>query len=65
MALGEDPRDGRIAQLIEELAELPFEEREARIAELAEADREAVWAAELEASEAALPDDYEDLGAGD
>ncbi len=53
------------ARLIENLDEMPFEEREKQIAELSVEDRNAVWAAELERSEAAIPDDYEDLGAGD
>ena len=53
------------ARLIENLDEIPFEERERRIAELSVEDRNAVWAAELERSDRAVPDDYEDLGAGD
>ena len=61
----DDPRHERIERLVDELDELPFEERETRIAELPEPDREAVWDAELERSEDAVPDDYEDLGAGD
>jgi hypothetical protein len=59
-----DPDQGRLEQLLVELDELSYEEREAAIAALSENDREAVWAAELEASDAARPDD-EELGAGD
>jgi hypothetical protein len=61
----DDPQRERIAHLLEQLGELPFDERETFLAELSEPDREAVWAAELEAGEEAIPDDYEDLGAGD
>jgi hypothetical protein len=57
--------DERIARLIDELEDLPFEEREAAIRTLAEQDREAVWAAELEASAKALPEDNDELGGGD
>lgn len=61
----EDPERDRIAELLDELTELPFEDREAFLAGLSEADREAVWEAELEASEEAISDDYEDLGGGE
>lgn len=61
----EDPRAEEIEALVAELEELPFEEREEKIASLPEEDRQAVWAVELERSEEAVPDDYEDLGAGD
>ena len=55
----------RLEQLLVELEALPYEEREAAIAALSEDEREAVWAAELEASDEVLPDDDEELGAGD
>ena len=60
--MSDDPEAERIARLIAELKELPFEEREARIAELSEEDRNAVWAVELEAAEEAVPEDDEELG---
>jgi hypothetical protein len=41
---------------------LPFEEREALIASLSEDDRAAVWDAQLEAGQAAVPEDDEELG---
>ena len=56
----DDPEADRIALLIEELDELPPDEREAAIAALPDADREAVWAAELAAAEEVGDDD--DLG---
>jgi hypothetical protein len=61
----DDPQRERIARLLAELEELPFDEREAFIAALSEEDREAVWAAEVDQSEEVFPDDYEDLGAGE
>ena len=60
--MSDDPEAERIARLIAGLKELPFEEREARIAELSEEDRNAVWAVELEAAEEAVPEDDEELG---
>jgi hypothetical protein len=63
--VSEDPDRERLEQLLVELDALPYEEREAAIAALSEDDREAVWAAELEASDEALPDDVEELGGGD
>ena len=62
---GDDPEADRIALLMAELDELPFEERETAIAELPDADRAAVRAAELEALDDVLPDDDEELGGGD
>jgi len=50
-------RRARIALLIEELDALPTDEREAAIAALSEEDRQAVWAAELEAAEEVEDDD--------
>jgi len=47
----DDPQADRIALLIEELDELPADEREAAVAALSPEDREAVWAAELETAE--------------
>jgi hypothetical protein len=61
----DDPQRERIAQLLAELADLPYGDREAFLASLPEHEREAVWAAELEAGDEALPEDYEDLGAGE
>jgi len=58
----DDPEVDRVARLIGELDELPFEEREAAIAKLSEEDREAVWAAKLEQSESALPENDDELG---
>lgn len=63
--MSEDPQAQRIDLLLAELDALPADEREAATAALPEEDREAVWAAELEASDVALPDDDEELGAGD
>jgi hypothetical protein len=60
--MSDDPETDRIARLHAELEELPFEEREAEIAELPEEDREGVWAAELEESDAASPEDDDELG---
>jgi hypothetical protein len=60
-----DPETQRIALLIDGLKDLPFEEREARIAQLSEDDRNAVWAVELEAAEEAVPEDDAELGGGD
>ena len=54
--------EDRIARLVAELEELPFEEREAVIASLSEGDREAVWDAQLKESEGAVPEDDEELG---
>ena len=58
----DDPEAERIARLIADLNELPFEEREAAIAKLPENDREAVWEVQLEDSDEALPEDDEELG---
>ena len=63
--MSEDPQRERIARLLDELGDLPFDEREAFVAGLSEEDREALWAAELERSDEALPDDYEELGEGE
>lgn len=63
--MSEDTDRERLEQLLVELEELPYEEREAAIAALSDDEREAVWAAELEASDEALPDDDEELGGGD
>jgi hypothetical protein len=63
--MSEDADRERLELLLAELEELPYEEREAAIAALSEEQREAVWAAELEASDEALPDDDEELGGGD
>jgi isopropylmalate/homocitrate/citramalate synthase len=60
--MSDDPEVDRVARLIAELNELPFEEREAAIAKLSETDREAVWATELEQSESVLPEDEDELG---
>ncbi len=60
-----DPELERIALLIDGLKALPFEEREARIAELSEGDRNAVWEVELEEAEEAVPEDDDELGGGD
>jgi hypothetical protein len=60
-----DPEIQRIALLIDGLKELPFEEREARIAELSEEDRNAVREFELEAAEESVPEDDDELGGGD
>ena len=54
--------EDRIARLAAEIEDLPFEEREAVIASLSDDDRSAVWDAQLEASEAAVPEDDEELG---
>jgi len=53
----------RIARLIDELRDLPHDEREAAIEALSIEDRAAVWAAELEESDAAVQEeDDEELG---
>ena len=57
----DDPEADRIARLIAELNELPFEEREAAIAALPHEDRTAVLEAEAEADEEVLPE-VEELG---
>jgi len=54
--------EDRIARLLAGLEDLAFEEREALIASLSEDDRAAVWDAQLEASEAEVPEDDEELG---
>jgi hypothetical protein len=54
--------DDRIAGLIEQVEALSFEAREAFISTLSEEDREAVWAAELEEADQAVPDDDAELG---
>jgi len=58
----DDTDADRLARLVAELEELPFDEREAAIAALSEEDREAVWAVELEESETAVPEDDAELG---
>jgi len=56
----DNPEADRIARLIAELDELPFEERDAAIAALPEEDREAVWAVELEQKrDTVVPGDHE------
>ena len=62
---GVDPETERIALLIDGLKDLAFEEREARIAELSEEDRNVVRDFELEALDEVLPDDDDELGGGD
>jgi ATP-dependent exoDNAse (exonuclease V) alpha subunit len=59
VAMSEDPGAERLERLIDELNELPPEEREAAIESLSIEDRAAVWEAELEANEAASLDDDE------
>ena len=54
--------EDRIARLLAELEDLPFEEREAVIASLPDDDRTAVWDAQLKDSETAVPEDDEELG---
>ena len=61
----DDPQRERIARLLDELDELPPDEREAAVAGLPEEDRNAVWEVELERSEEIVPEEYEDLGTGD
>jgi hypothetical protein len=59
----EPPGDeARIARLVAELGDLPFEEREAVISSLSADDRAAVWDALLEESETVVPEDDEELG---
>jgi hypothetical protein len=65
MAMSDDHEAERIARLIDELDELPFEERDEAMARLPELDREAVWARQLEEADDALPGDEEELGGGD
>jgi hypothetical protein len=61
--MSEDPEAERIARLIDELRELPHDDREAAIEALSIEDRAAVWAAELEESDAAVQEeDDEELG---
>jgi len=63
VAMSDDPEAERIARLIDELRELPADEREAAIEALSIEDRAAVWAAELEESDAAVQkEDDEELG---
>jgi hypothetical protein len=57
--MSDDPEAERIERLIDELNELPADEREAAIEALSIEDRAAVWKAELEADDAALPLDDE------
>jgi hypothetical protein len=52
----------RIARLVAEVEDLPFEEREAVIASLSDDDRSAVWDAQLNESEKDVPEDDEELG---
>lgn len=61
MAMTDDPKAERIALLIAELDELPFEEREAAVAALSHEDRTAVLEAEAEADEEVLPE-VDELG---
>jgi len=63
--MSDDPEADRIARLIAELDELPFEERETAIAGLPEEDRNAVRAVELDKLDEVLPDDDDELGGGD
>ena len=62
MATVDPEADPRIALLVAELDELPFEERETAIAALSPGDRDAVWAAELGHLDKVLPDDDDELG---
>jgi len=57
--------EDRIARLVAEIEDLPFEEREAVIASLSDDDRTAVWDAQLKDSETAVPDDDEEVGGHD
>ena len=54
--------EDRIARLVAEIEDLPFEEREAVIASLSDDDRSAVWDAQLNESEKDVPEDDEELG---
>jgi hypothetical protein len=54
--------EDRIARLVAEIEDLPFEKREAVIASLSDDDRSAVWDAQLNESEGAVPEDDEELG---
>ena len=62
--MSDDPDKQRIARLIEELDELPLEERDAAIAALPYEDRVAVLEAEAQAEEEVLPEDEELGGEG-
>ena len=57
--MSEDPEADRIARLVDQLDELPFEEREAAIAALPHEDRTAVLEAEAQAEQEVLPDEDE------
>jgi hypothetical protein len=61
----DDPQKERIARLVAELEELPFEAREAFLSTLSDEDRASVWEAQLEEVEEVVPDDDEELGGGD
>jgi hypothetical protein len=61
----DDPHEERIARLVAELEELPFEAREAFLSTLSDEDRASVWEAQLEEVEEVVPDDDEELGGGD
>ncbi len=54
--------EDRIDRLVAQVDALPFEEREAFISTLSDDDRAAVWDAQAEAIEEALPEDDEELG---
>jgi hypothetical protein len=60
----DDPQKERIARLVAELEELPFEAREAFLSTLSDEDRASVWEAQLEEVEEVVPDDDEELGGG-
>jgi hypothetical protein len=59
--MADDPEE-RITRLAAEVEALPFEEREAFISALSDDDRAAVWDAQAEEVEEAVPDDDEELG---
>jgi hypothetical protein len=61
----DDPQKERIARLVAELEELPFEAREVFLSTLSDEDRASVWEAQLEEVEEVVPDDDEELGGGD
>jgi hypothetical protein len=63
VAMSDEPDAERTARLIDELRELPHDEREAAIEDLSIEDRAAVWEAELEVNDdAALPSEDDELG---
>ena len=63
--MAHDDRSAETDELLHELDELPVGVREERIAELPPEAREGVLEAELDRADDQMPDDYEDLGAGD